>query len=345
MLACTACTDRREDMVEMDIPLSLCLSESDISASAQAPSRTKRVYGDPGKTELFALPRFAYIFIIKKAGDAWNVCQVYEETILPVEWEKERYSGGLSTPGDSIYRYTKTIHMLLEKEGEQGRVYAVASNKRLTFNTADILALSTESDVLNLKFLTSPDSIQENLQNIYVTPYNYIHPTKGGYYGSFDNITSRVAKLDLLLYHVAAKVDIKWNVPDTLTNRSQLQLRYMEVRRLYNDYAYCFKPMKNELAALPSSGYDIPPLVTSDDEGLWWEGRSYFYTIPYIVTGEPAYFPLQMILRTNLTDVSGYRLTLKQPIDTTEAFVPWLRGDFVLTNQLEAGDVTRTIGE
>ena len=104
--------------------------------------------------------------------------------------------------------------------------------------------------------------------------------------------------------------------------------------------------MKNELANLPESGYDITDIVTERDEGLWWEGRTYFYTIPYYVAGEPNYFPLQMVMCTNgVNKAYGYQLTLKQPMDTSDVFVPWLRGNFILTQPLENKSETKTIDE
>ena len=154
----------------------------------------------------------------------------------------------------------------------------------------------------------------------------------------------------MLLYHVAAKVDIKWNVVDSVRiNKDDpdaaVRLTYMEARRLFNGYAYCFKPMRDTMANLPTSGYAIEDIVTPDDEGLWWEGRDYFYTIPYTVTGEPDYFPLQMRMGTNGATKAnaGYELTLKQMIDTTAVFVPWLRGDFKLTKPLENKAETKEV--
>jgi hypothetical protein len=104
--------------------------------------------------------------------------------------------------------------------------------------------------------------------------------------------------------------------------------------------------MRNTLPALPTSGgYDRPDIVTSSDEGLWWEGRSYFYTIPYTVVGNEDYFPLQLLMRTNGSSGTGYELTLNQPIDTTDVFVPWIRGTFTLTKPLEDKSETKTIVE
>ena len=105
--------------------------------------------------------------------------------------------------------------------------------------------------------------------------------------------------------------------------------------------------MKNEMGSLPGAGegYTIADIVAPTDEGLWWEGRSYFYTIPYYVSGEANHFPLQMRMGTNGATKAdaGYELTLKQMMDTSAVFVPWLRGDFKLTKPLENKTETKEV--
>ena len=334
---------RNETVEQTPMRLSLCLPVQE-----GIKPTTRRVMGDPGTQEMFELPKYAYIFVMKQVGVNWQVWKYEERTLADEDWVPTRYSGSWMSRGDSIYKYDQPIQFLLQNERPEGRVYAVCSNKKLTFNTT-AASISSLSDLLNLKFSTSPDSIQENLQNIYATPYNYTN-TSGDYYCSFDCSTGRSASVDLLLYHIASKVDLKWNVEedkriDNVTPANGVRLTYMEARYLFNGDAYCFQPMRNTLPALPSSGYARPNIVTPSDEGMWWEGRAYFYTIPYTVTGEPNYFPLQLVMCTNDTPKeNGYKLTLKQPMDTTDVFVPWLRGNFNLTKPLENTTETKIAG-
>lgn len=341
-MAClwTGCHNEMEKTAQLR--LSLCLPDQELIAPAQ-----RRIMGDPGTKEVFELPKYVNIFVMKDKGNGtWEIWRREERTLDAEDWVRTRYYGAHSTREDSIFKYEKDIQFLLNGERLQGRVYAICSNKKLNFNTAFNDVSNTQ--VLDWKFDTSPDTIQENLKNIYSTPYNYIRD--GQYYCSFDCTEGTVQTVDLLLYHVASKVDIKWNVDEAVridkeTPSNGVRLTYMEARRLYNGQAYCFKPMKNEVASLPESGYTIPDLVTASDEGLWWEGRTYFYTIPYYVAGEPSYFPLQMVLCTNGTDkANGYKLTLKQPMDTSDVFVPWLRGNFNLTQPLDNTSETKVIG-
>ncbi|MBQ7259288.1 MAG: hypothetical protein IJS57_05005 [Paludibacteraceae bacterium] len=326
----------------MSLELTLCLPAQEMSYHAPA----RRTIGDPGTSEVLALPKYAYIFVTKEEGGVKDIWQKKEIKMDAGNWEKLRYNGQFATEGDYIYRYNQREVFLLSNTTPKGKIYVICSNKKLTL-TPTFASISTVDDIMNLKFNTAPDSIQENLQNIYSTPYNYIKD--GDYYCTYDCSEGNVYTLDLLLYHVASKVDLKWNVEenkriDKITPSNGVRLTYMEARRLFNGQAYCFKPMKNEVATLPSSGYDIENIVTAADEGLWWEGRSYFYTIPYYVAGEPDYFPLQMVMCTNgVNKAYGYQLTLKQPMDTSDVFVPWLRGIFNLTQPLENKSETKTI--
>jgi len=326
------------------LKLSLCLPIQERVASGQ-----HRVMGDPGAAEQFELPKYAYLIIMKQTGpDAWEVWRKEELTLAEEDWTRTRYYGLNETRGDSIYKYNGDLQFLLRNETLSGRAYAICSNKKLNFNTS-MASIDDMNDLMDWKFDTAPDSIQENLQNIYSTPYNYIR--EGRYYCSFDCSAGNVYNLDLLLYHVASKVDITWYVADSMRINSAdpsqaVRLTYMEARRLFNGYAYCFKPMRNTLPALPASGgYDRPNIVTPSDEGLWWEGRSYFYTIPYTIEGNENYFPLQMLMRTNDSEGTGYQPTIRLLVDTDSPFVPWLRANFNLNNPLVDGTADKTANE
>ncbi len=339
LLTLVGCRVEKEEQVKMRLSICLPISES---STASAP---RRVMGDPGTTEHLELPRYAYIFVMKQTGmDTWEVWRREELTIRDDEWTTTRYSGQNDTRGDYIYKCDKDVQYLLQNETPQGRVYAICSNKKLTFNTA-MSSISTLEDLLNWTFDTSPDSIQENLQNIYSTPYNY--ERSGHYYCTFDCLSGQSFTVDLLMYHIASKVDIKWNVADTVRiNKSDpsqaVRLTYMDALNLFDGDAYCFRPMENVKAMLSNTGRTIH-LIRPEDEGLWWEGRAYFYTIPYTVGATPSnYFPLQMLLRTNGSS-DNYRPTLNLRVDTSAPFVPWMRANFNLSKPLSDEEVTKIV--
>ena len=336
-----SCNEDVEQQAQLD--MTLCLPANEVVHRAGGP---RRVMGDPGTSEQFDLPKYVYIFVLKQEGDTWSIWRKEERTLADAEWKRTRYGGQNATRGDSIFKYNEKIRYFLVGEKVKGRIYAICSNKKLTFNPS-FGSISNLDEVLGLKFSTA-DSIQENLQNIYSTPYDY--ERNGSYYCSYDCMAGNTYTIDMLLYHVAAKVDIKWNVAeekriDKVTPANGVRLTYMEARRLFNGDAYCFKPMRNELAdPVGDEGYAIENIVTPTDEGLWWEGREYFYTIPYTVEGDEDYFPLQMKMGTNGTKgTAQYEPTLKLEIDTSSVFVPWLRANFNISAPLPIDSPTKTV--
>lgn len=321
--------------------LSICLPVEE--SFAPAGGGPLRVMGDPGTTERFELPNYVYIIIMKKAaGDSeWTLWQALSLTPGEGDWTKKRYGGVLPTVGDSIYEYNHEIDLLLSSEKFDGRVYAIASAVKLNFNRAlKPGELNTLDKVETLTFNSEPDSVQENLQHIYATPYNY-KPNGVDYYGSFDK-AQKVPHVSLLLYHVAAKVDINWFVDEEKRSKTNmLRLTKMDACNLFNGNAFCFKPMENSLDALPTTT-DSVHIVTRTDEGLWWEGRSYFYTIPYTTTEKTGYYPLQMQMETNESGAI-YKPTVYLEVNTSSPFVPWLRATFNINNPLAAGTAEKTV--
>jgi len=335
-----------EPSQKVGLPITISLPANEVMAARGVPVRKE--IGDPGTTERFLFPHHLYFIVMqKKPGDPWAKWTTVHRTVTDADWIPKSYVGLLPTSGDSIYQYAEEIDLLLSSGDKfYGHVYAIASAVELEFNKdmADVTGLD---DLLNLTFSTSSETVQTNLQHVYSSPYNLNY--NGDYYGAFNSTYQKVPYVNLMLYHVAAKVDIQWNVVDTMRiNKADpskaVRLTYMEARNLFNGNAYCFKPMRNELATLPASGYTRENIVRPTDEGLWWEGRSYFYTIPYTVTGDPDYFPLQMRLCTNGTAVEhAYRPTLNIPVDTTATFVPWLRVRFNFAKPLEDKAETKIV--
>ena len=261
-----------------------------------------RVPGDPGTTEEFLLPNHVYIFVMKYDTEAgkYVVWHRIEKTLAESDWEKKHYVGLLQTTGDSIYEYTEEINLLLEATRFDGRVYVIASAEPLTFTPKpDLADITNETELLDEKFSMADSTMQHNVQHIYSTPYNYIVDDE--YYGSFRS-QQRVPNVNLMLYHVAAKVDINWTVPTDKRIKADpdeaVRLTYMQAVNLFDGWAYCFKPMANVVNPLPTTGYSRQ-IVSPGDVGRWWEGRDYFYTIPYTTPTHSGYFPLQMVLKTN----------------------------------------------
>ena len=329
---------------KVGLPVSICLPANEVQSARYMP---RRVMGDPGRTENFFFPHYLYIIVMKEKNNVWSKWEIVERTLTDASWEPTRYAGSLPTANDSIYRYTETINLIFPPgERVNGRVYAIASAKQLTLSK-DLSAITDLNDLLELTFDASSVDIQKNLQHIYSSPYNL--NINGDYFGAFNSTHQKVPHLNMLLYHVAAKVDIKWSVAedkriDRVTPANGVRLTYMQVRNLFNSDAYCFKPMRNVSGSALTTGETIAIIDNSEDEGRWWEGRYYFYTIPYTITeGGKQYYPLQMTLKTNGSTGTGYQPTLNLKIDTTAVFVPWLRANFNLTAPLTDKTETKTV--
>ncbi len=335
--------DEPKNVQKVTFPISFCLPASEVYG-AGAPSL--RAFGDPGTTEQFALPQYLYIFIVKYVGSGeegkatltnWQVWQVLAKTPTEEQWEKKRYSGAYANVGDSIFQYTEEIILLLNGGSFDGRVYAVASAVPLTLPTLT-LETSTLANVLEMQFSFNggaeyDTNVRNNLQNIYSTPYNY--PGNGAnYYGSFF-ATQNVPHLDLLLYHVAAKVDLMWNVKEDL--RSKVKVSYIAAEHLYDGPSYVFKPTENEVSAeVYASGYTKEILNEATPcPGTQWNGRKYFYAIPYKNTDSPTkHYPLQLTLCKG-TDrpAGGHYYSQIVKTDIPEIWTSWIRGQISINTE------------
>lgn len=330
------CRHQNEPTQTVVLPLTINLPANEIHRNA-IPLR--RAPGDPGTKEEFLFPHHLYIIVLKQNNDdTWSAWDVLERTLTNDDWTPAFYDGTLPTVYDSIYRYNEQLELLLASEDKfKGRVYAIASSEPLTFNkTFNITYITNLEDTETLTFSTASDEIQASLHNIYSTPYNLL--AEGQYFGSFNSKTQRVPYVNLLLYHVAAKVDITWKTAD-----KDLRLTHMKAKNLFNGNAYCFKPMENSTTTPLASGEELT-IIGANADGQWWEGRSYFYTIPYTTTGKTGYFPLQMEMSTNGSS-DKYKPTIYLQVNTSNAFVPWLRANFNISEVLTEKTDTKTVDD
>lgn len=350
VLLLAGCERNETPEQRVTMPVSICLPADAVIVPACKPGM-KFVPGDVGAAEGLLLPRYLYIYIVKQDpedAEVWTIWNIIKRTPLDIsDWEKQYYSGSMMGSNDSVYRYTEEIVLPLVNQQFNGRVYVIASADELDFGATAVTLGSSLDDLLAMQFSTGGE-MQSKLQHIYSTPYNYEIADK--YYGSFSSITHKVPYVNLMLYHVAAKVDINWDVAEAKrkneTPSEVVRLTNMKVCNLFNGNAYCFRLMENTSGATPltpaAGTGDTITIVTAADEGLWWEGRSYFYTIPYTSTGKAGYYPLQMQMETNASG-NNYRPTIYLHIDTSSPFVPWLRATFNISNPLPAGTDTKTV--
>lgn len=305
-----------------------------------------RAPGDPGTYEKFEFPAYAYVYLVADNGTTTTVCQRTDEEkennlSLSFALDENKWRKAVNTvsepqtAGDSIYVYLDKLYFKIPSGTTSARLY-VAMSKRALNNPSDIIAeTSTEANVQAMTFDVVSSSNQQAdrdaIQHIYSSPYNY--QIDNHYYGTVD-VISESARLSLLLYHVAAKVDLMWNVDKTLqaTNR----LTYIQARKLKQLGCKLFKPTENTWTSDDeASNYTFDLL--DDDVSRQWYGRQYYYAIPYQVDSKYALY-LHMLKNGDEKSASGYNLTIKRA-PTSTVFVPWLRGDLKFSNAITYGNV------
>lgn len=216
---------------------------------ALADNRATRAFGDPGTYEQFHLPRYIYLFLCNESTNGTKSV-IYQKIEIPdneltSSWEKT-VSGT-----DSIYTYKGNVSINLPLNRSKGKIYAAASyiqlhtsnvtssdmkedtkSNHLSFNcerpskfgdsnypreyineskTYTDANYGTEDAVKNIIF--SNITLRNYMQDVYSTPYNKTD-NKGDYYGTITDYASNVPNINIVLYHVATKVDVQWSIDE-----------------------------------------------------------------------------------------------------------------------------------
>lgn len=311
-----------------------------------------RAPGDPGTYEEFVFPEHAYAYLVADNGSTVTVCQRTDKggtaqspsfTLDATKWRKTIHTlAEPQTMGDSIYIYLDKLYFSIPSTTVAARLYVAMSKQPLHNVTSITAGTSTEADVQAITFdvVSSSEAAAEQqadrdaIQHIYSSPYNY--QLDGRYYGTTDATADR---LSLMLYHVAAKVDLMWNVDKAqqATNR----LTYIQTRKLKQQGCKLFRPTENSWTAADDASHYAQDLM-DDDVSRQWYGRQYYYAIPYKVSDK---YPIYLHILKNGDDKDtnvegGYNLTIKRT-PTSTVFVPWLRGDLKFTNTITYGNAEK----
>ena len=316
-----------------------------------------RTPGDPGLAEGINLPLHAYIFVVigYTSSGSTTYTYYYRHILLDESKWSDLLTWNGTEPqsfGDAYYEYRGNITFTLPAQRTEGRVYAAVSCKPIAFTepTTDpedfhITSSITEEDIKKLKVDFTeggnPYSANTDLRDVYSTPSDYT--ISGNYYGTINDISERVPNLDLHLYHVAARLDILWNV--TEDQQTNVKLSDMRLTGLKYKDCYIFQPTMNVGAGTSTHTLDGPVF----DPGNQWYGRHCFYIIPYRVTdAAESYYPFTVELwqngDTKTSKTTGYyerefRIAA-QPSSTNHLlgtgtiFSPWLRGELKITGTL-----------
>lgn len=361
--ACTADDPARQEaggeLLEMD--MTICLQPDDAMAT--------RAPGDPGTYEHFHFPRYFYVYAVcfsdaggdfpagkvvpLNGGAATNRKDMGSDA---AQWEKYyMYVDPPQTLNDSIYGSRQSVAFSIPTGTTKIKFYVAASPTALKLDGTELgvgdnvlgsgtHAGATESDVLNLMFDVD-DDLKDHLEDLYASPHNY---APGGtynneYYYTINNPKS--GDITRIIYHVAAKVDVQWNVAANQqpTNR----ITYMEARRLKRKNCLLFRPAENTWTtadnddandANGTENYSLP--LMADDVSSQWYGRRYFYTIPY---GSTFDICLHLLKNGDAAGTSGYNLKLQKDVSPFTIFTPWIRADLRFTSPITYGNVVKTL--
>lgn len=242
------------ETVEMPISISIpaegFVNPTDVGIGDEAvtpASATTRAFGDPGTYEQFHLPQYIYLFLCNESTNGTKSV-IYQKIEIPdneltSSWEKTVWGN------DSIYTYKGNVSINLPLNRSKGKIYAAASYKPLhTTNAYSTMSedkssnhlsfdcdtpskfgesnqreyinesktytddtYGTEDAVKNIIF--SNITLRNNMQDVYSTPYNKTDD-KGVYYGTITDYASNVPNINIVLYHVATKVDVQWSIDE-----------------------------------------------------------------------------------------------------------------------------------
>ena len=234
----TSCSDddslasRGLETVEMPISISIpaegFVNPTDVGIGDEESASTlavTRALGDPGEAETFALPKFLYIYLVSTSSSNSTQVIFKKQEVKPEDWK-------LSTSGDNtnnhflakdgLYVYQGHLSINLPLNRKEGRVYVVASNLDLDDSgtstpkyklVTDVSSWSSYTDVEDKVTFTNQSDLRSNMQNLYSSPYN-LENDEGNYYGSIKDYASNVPHIDMVLYHVATKVDLQWTIDE-----------------------------------------------------------------------------------------------------------------------------------
>lgn len=320
-LLATSCADDDAPRATVQMPVSLVLPAEAIE--------TRTLPGDPGTWEEFNEPKHLYLFVVLQgnldgAANAVGIFQEYQP--LNGSWVKTAVNG------DFVYKYAGNIQVSIpEGDRTQGAVYAATSFTALTLNntpTNEGSYASWDDAIEAVKNITFTPADYNYLQDIYSSPYNLTATIEGNkqYYGTVQDVASAQPNVDnLMLFHVAAKVDLIWNVADD--KQSDIRLTGMTVNGL-SKKGYLFCPNEN---GVPDGTEDTYTYSIPITEGNQWDGRAYFYAIPY---SNGTNYPLTLDLKADgkpyKTGDAGVALDIPYTLSTKNPYTHWMRGNITI---------------
>ncbi|MST83948.1 hypothetical protein [Hallella mizrahii] len=320
LTACSSTDPSVEDdhVVRMPIVLAIPANNAELTTGS-AGAKATRAEGDPGTYEKFELPKYLYIYLINTSINGTDKVVLTPEgmnlqsgyTLKADKWTKT-----ITTDNkDSIYTYTDQIRIIIPENRSEGVVYAAMS-------TVPIAVTYTGTGVEDATFTLGDDvkDKSEALKNLYSSPYNLNN--SNGYYGIVNDYKSNSPYINMVLYHVASKLDVQWNVDAKVQDK--VKLSKITLTGLSRG-GKLFKPLENTES---SSTYDETFTL---DAGNQWYGRKATYVIPVQTDGKYQ-FPMTLTNSLSSEENKDRSTTAKaEPSTSSAIFVPWIYGTVKVT--------------
>ena len=253
----TSCSDddslasRGLETVEMPISISIpaegFVNPTDVGIGNEEPASTlavTRALGDPGEAETFALPQYLYIYLVSTSSSNSTQVIFKKQKVEYGDWKLSTSGGNTNnhfSAKDGLYVYQGHLSINLPLNRKEGRVYVVASNLELddsgTYNlVTDVSSWSSSKEVEDEVTFTNQSSLRNNMQNLYSSPYN-LKNDKDNYYGTIKDYASNVPHIDMVLYHVATKVDLQWTIDEQFQGTKE----WVQVKKESNGSNYTMR--------------------------------------------------------------------------------------------------------
>ena len=307
--------------VRMPIVLAIPANNAELTTGTTGAKAT-RAEGDPGTYEKFQLPEYLYIYLINTSIDETKTKVLTPEGMNPstgYPLSKDKWTKTTTTDNkkDSIYTYTDQIRIIIPEDRKTGVVYAAMSTVPITVSGVDMDNPATVADAtFTLDVAKGKES--EALKNLYSSPYNLNNVN--GYYGTVSDYSSNSPYINMVLYHVASKLDVQWNVDASVQDK--VKISKITLTKLSGG-GELFKPLENTA----SSSTTYADTITLD-AGSQWYGRKATYVIPVKQSDGKYQFPMTL---TNSVDNSVKTATATPPATTNTVFVPWIYGTVKVT--------------
>lgn len=262
-----------------------------------------RATGDPGVEDKFELPTHLY-YVYCVGGNVRQIGQNFYTELSDIQdnWTPTADKGISTYKDDFVFTIDKNADTDKTKH-----VYFVAATKDLSACFSKINASTTEEEIKKLVYSISgsQEETQAFMRDLYSTPWD-----AGSFVGDLKDPVQ-----DVYLYHVAAKVDIKWNSKNALDGN-------VSVNNVQNNNLLLFQPTQNGAITFTEPTTNTYSVNTAFDTGNKWNGRQVYY-LPQTADGK-----YNIGIGSNA--FNNFDFNSQTNISTEGGFTSWLRSQITI---------------